>query len=252
MFRAQYRFGAVVACLAIAAACSESDPPAGPSTPAVPSTPRVVTVEVTAGAGSLSGRGQTQQMIARVTLSNGFTEDRTASAQWQSNNTGVAAVSASGLVTAGNEGDATITATTDGESGGLGVRVRYAVRTPDPAPGQRLPAPNESGFVAQIMRERPDLLARSCQDAGGTWELMDLIVDRLREKDTRWGYNGRRGDPNFVARDEVAYHWGAGPDLLSRDSYSFDVIAGHCGPTPSATWFDVTDLGTIWVNRGRF
>jgi hypothetical protein len=244
-----------IACMTLLAfmmACSDSEPPAGPSTPAVPSAPRVVSVEVTAGPGQLLGRGQTQQMIARVTLSNGFVEDRTASAQWQSSNNAVASVNASGLVTAGDEGDAVITASSDGQNGTRGVRVRYGQRTPDPAPGQRLPAPNEAAFVAQLIRERPDLVARSCQDAGGTWELMDFVVDRLRERDLRWGYNGRRGDPNFVARDEVAYHWGAGPDLNSRETYSFDILGGHCGPTPTPAWFDVTDLGTIWVTRGRF
>ena len=133
------------------------------------------------------------------------------------------------------------------------MRVRYANRTPDPPSGQRLPVPNEEGFVASIIRSRPDLVARSCQDEGGTWELMDLIVDRLRaERDTRWGYNGRRGDVNFPARDEVAYHWGSGSDELSRDTYAFDVLAGHCGTNPQPTWIDQSPFGTVWLSRGRF
>jgi hypothetical protein len=237
----------------LAAACGDSAAPAGPAAPAVPSPPRVVSVAITGAATTLFQRGQTAQMIARATLSNGFVEDRSSSAQWRSTNTGVANVSASGLVTAGDEGETTISATVDGQTGSLGLRVRYGARTPDPPPGGRIPAPNEAGFVADIIRSRPDLLARSCQDQGGTWELMDLIVDRLRaEKDLRWGYNGRRGDPNFPARDEIAYHWGPGPDEMSRDTYSFDVIIGHCGPSPSPGWIDQTALGTIWLSRGRF
>jgi hypothetical protein len=238
--------------LAFAAACGDSEPPAGPSTPAVPAPPRVVSLAVTGGT-TLFQRGQTAQLSARVTLSNGFVEDRSASATWQSSNSGVASVSSSGVVTAGDEGEATITANFEGQRGTADVRVRYGARTPDPPPGGRIPKPNEEGFVASIIRSRPDLLARSCQDSGGTWELMDLIVDRLRaEKDLRWGYNGRRGDANFVARDEVAYHWGPGPDEGSRDTYAFDVIGGHCGPSPGPAWIDQSENGTIWLSRGRF
>jgi hypothetical protein len=245
-----------LAALAVAAglgACADSgNAPAAPSSPAVPSPPRVVAVQVS-GAGSLFQRGQTTQLTATATLSNGFTENRTASATWSSDNTGVASVSSTGVVTAGNEGDATISATVDGQRSTMPVRVKYGFRTPDPPAGQRLPVPNEANFVAQLINSRPDLLARSCQDQGGTWELMDFVVDQLREqKDLRWGYNGRRGDPTFPARDEVAYHWGAGPDEGSRETYAFDIIGGHCGPTPVPVWFDQSALGTIWLSRGRF
>ena len=242
----------VLFVLTLAGACGDSEPPAGPATPAVPSPPRVVSLAVTGGT-TFFQRGQTVQLVARVSLSNGFVEDRSASSSWQSSNSGVASVSSSGVVTAGDEGEATITATHGGQSGTAGIRVRYGARTPDPPPGGRIPPPNEEAFVRDIIQSRPDLLARSCQDAGGTWELMDLIVDRLRaEKDLRWGYNGRRGDVNFPARDEVAYHWGPGPDELSRDTYSFDVIGGHCGPNPGPAWIDQSALGTVWLSRGRF
>jgi Bacterial Ig-like domain (group 2) len=87
-------------------------------------------------------------MAAMATLTNGLVEDRSASATWQSDNTGTATVSASGLVTVGNEGEATISATVEGQRGTLGVRVVYAFRTPDPPLGQRLPKPNEFAAVA--------------------------------------------------------------------------------------------------------
>lgn len=242
--------------VALALGCGDSGVPEGPSSPAVPSPARAVSLEVTAPSANLFQRGQTTQLAARVTLSNGFIEDRSSNASWQSSNSGVASVNSSGVVTAGDEGEATITATFEGQRGTLTMRVRYGNRTPDPPPGQRIPVPNEAGFVAQIMRERPDLLARSCQPENGgtgTWELMDLIVDRLRqEKDLRWGYNGRRGLVNDPARDEVAYHWGSGPDELSRDTYAFDIIGGHCGPNPTPGWIDQTALGTVWLSRGRF
>ena len=249
------RFSSGAALLVLASfsvSCSTTDAPAGPSSPVNVSPPRATGIAIS-GITNLFQRGQTAQLTATVTLSNGFSENRSSGAQWQSTSSSVVAVNSSGVITAGDEGDATIRATFEGVSTETAVRVRYANRTPDPPPGQRLPVPNESGFIASIINSRPDLLARSCQDEGGTWELMDLIVDRLRaEKDTRWGYNGRRGDTSFPARDEVAYHWGSGPDELSRETYAFDVIVGHCGSSPGPTWIDQSALGTVWMSRGRF
>ena len=235
-------------------ACGGSDAPQTPTSPAVPSTPRVSSITVT-GVPSLFQRGQTQQYVAQATLTNGLVEDRSATAAWQSDNTGVASVSANGVVTAGNEGEATISATLDGQRGTLRIRVQYASRTPDPPPGQRLPKPDESAFIRQLFGERPDLVARSCQpESGGTgtWEYMEFVVDRLRIKDTRWGFQSRRGVAGDVARDEVAYHWGPGLDEGSRDAYAWDIMVGHCGPNPGPAWIDVSDLGTLWVSRGRF
>lgn len=242
---------AVLSAAAFSAACSTTEAPTEPSSVVNVAPARVVSVAVT-GVNNFFQQGQTGQLVAMATLSNGFVENRSASAQWQSTNGNVASVSGTGVVTAGAEGEATIRATIDGVSGEQNVRVRYGFRTPDPAPGTRLPLPNEAGFVASLINSRPDLVARSCQDQGGTWELLDFVVDRLREKDLRWGYNGRRADPNFVARDEVAYHYGAGDSLNSRETYSVDILGGHCGPNPTPAWFDVTDLGTIWLTRGRF
>ncbi len=245
----------VLSVAALGNGCGDSEPPAGPATPAVPSPPRVVSVEV-GGVSTLLERGQTQRLAARALLSNGFVEDRSGSAAWQSSNSAVASVSSSGVVTAGDEGEATISATVEGQRGSLGIRVKYGIRTADPPPGQRIPKPNEAAFVAEVINSRPDLLARSCQPesgGNGTWELMDLVVDRLREeKDLRWGYNGRRGLANDPARDEVAYHWGSGPDEGSRETYAWDILVGHCGSNPSPAWQDVSDLGTIWISRGRF
>jgi Bacterial Ig-like domain (group 2) len=236
-------------------ACGESDGPTGPSDAAVPAAPRVNSVAV-AGVANFFQRGQTSQLRAEATLSNGFVEDRSASATWSSDNTGVASVSNAGVVTIGNEGEATISATLEGVRGTMRVRVVYGNRTPDPPPGQRIPRPDESGFIRQLFAERPDLVARSCQPengGNGTWEFMDFVIDRLRsEKDLRWGYNSRRGVPGDVARDEVAYHWGPGPDEGSRDVYAWDVMGGHCGPNPTPVWIDVTDLGVLWASRGRF
>lgn len=121
-----------------------------------------------------------------------------------------------------------------------------------------LPLPDMSGVVDDVAAERPDLLANSCQDTGGTWEFMDLVVDRLREHDERWGYNWKRGVVGDPSEDVVDYHYGPGAHEGSTEVYIIDVIGGHCGDRPSAAWIDVTqataDGGTIgmWTGRGRF
>ena len=149
-----------------------------------------------------------------------------------------------------------------GGPGGGGVPVGVPTgpggRTPDPT-GGRLPLPSyAAGVVQAVARANPAALANSCQDSGGTWQFMDQVVDTLRTYDTRWGYNGKRGNANDPSKDVVTYHYGAGPDANSTDVYIIDVIGGHCGPTPSPVWSDVTDItissGTIgrWISRGRF
>ena len=42
----------------------------------------------------------------------------------------------------------------------------------------------------------PGRTANSCQEHGGSWQFMDQVVDTLRTYDTRWGYNGKRGNAN--------------------------------------------------------
>jgi hypothetical protein len=131
-------------------------------------------------------------------------------------------------------------------------------RVPDPEEGTRLPLPNMSDVVAQVAAGHPDALRNSCQDHGGSWEFMDLVVDELRRHDTRWGYNWKRGNVGDPSKDVVDYHWGRGDDENSAEVYIIDIITGHCGGNPTVGWGDVTDVtfgsGTIgrWTGRGRF
>ena len=140
----------------------------------------------------------------------------------------------------------------------IGVPRGPGGRTPDPQ-GGRLPLPGYgAGVVQAVARANPALLANSCQDHGGSWAFMDAVVDTLRTYDTRWGYNGKRGNVNDPSHDVVTYHHGPGPDFGSTDVYIIDTIGGHCGANPSPTWIDVTDVtfnsGTVgrWISRGRF
>lgn len=133
-----------------------------------------------------------------------------------------------------------------------------ANRTPDPEEGGRLGLPDMSGTVARLASEHQDAFRNSCQDHGGSWEFMDLVVDELRRQDTRWGYNWKRGNVGDASKDVVDYHWGRGDDEGSTEVYIVDIIGGHCGGNPYPLWNDVTDAtynsGTVgrWTGRGRF
>ncbi len=131
-------------------------------------------------------------------------------------------------------------------------------RAPDPAPGTRLPLPNMAAVVDDVARQYPSALRNSCQDHGGSWEFMDRLVDQLRAYDTRWGYNGKRGNAGDPSHDVVAYNFGAGADQGTTNVYIIDVIVGHCGSNPGPAWIDQTGetarQGAIgrWTSRGRF
>ena len=115
---------------------------------------------------------------------------------------------------------------------------------------------NMVSVVQAVAAANPGALANSCQEHGGTWEFMDRVVEALRAIDGRWGYNCKRGNCNDISLDVVDYYRGSAPDTAAANGSSdvaiIDIIAGHCGPTPSPTWGDVTqftkDAGAI----GRF
>lgn len=272
------KFVAVLSVCALAA-CSKSESSGQSSTPTSPTpvatTPVVHTIGIS-GNSSFSQRGETAQFRATAFLSNGATEDRTASVSWTSDNNAVATVNSQGVVTAQGEGAATITAAQSGISGTQGVAVRLGAappstgsgtvsRTPDPPAGQRLPLPaNAQALIEQIASARMDLLVQQSCPRGlkyvrNPW--LDYMVDELRKRDTRWGYNAKpnrtaadnSGVPVEVAGDEITYHFGAGADEGSQDVYPIDILLGHCGPTPSLTFRVFTGEEPVrWTGAGRF
>lgn len=129
------------------------------------------------------------------------------------------------------------------------------VGTPNVTPSTALPLFDGSAIVAQVFADHPDFVATSCQHAeGGTWDLMDAIVDALRAADPRFAYNGKRGNANDPSLDAIAYDYGETPGGEGATTvYIIDVIAGHCGPTPAPAWQDVTVFAPgVWISRGRF
>ena len=97
----------------------------GSKSPAAPSV-SVTGVQVTAangGSSSLSP-GETRQLVAMATRSDGIVVDVTGAASWQSSATSIATVSPSGLVTAIAEGGADVSATYSGVRGLLRAEVK--------------------------------------------------------------------------------------------------------------------------------
>lgn len=122
-------------------------------------------------------------------------------------------------------------------------------------PSDALPLFDGSAIVQGVFAANPGLIPNSCQTApGGTWDLMDAIVDALRAADTRFAYNGKRGNVNDPSFDAVAYDYGAVPGGEgSTTVYIVDVVAGHCGASPGPGWLDVTVFAPgAWISRGRF
>ena len=139
-----------------------------------------------------------------------------------------------------------------------------SVRAADPAPGTLLGLPEIRGLLTRIHNENPGLLAQSCPDPNRKYinnPWLDRMVDRLRQYDTRFGYNKKPtrgpadngGFPVIAAGDEIVYFSGSGVAEGSRDVFAIDILFGHCGPTPELTYRDFTGQEeAIWTGLGRF
>lgn len=137
-------------------------------------------------------------------------------------------------------------------------------RTPNPPPGQRLPLPDVRAQIAQWTAQRPDLFpSQQCplgvKYVNNPWQ--DYIMDRLRQLDTRWGYNAKPtrtaadngGRPVVAAGDEVLYNYGSNRDEgNTTEVYAVDILEQHCG-TPRLTWRVFTGEEPVrWTGAGRF
>jgi hypothetical protein len=123
-------------------------------------------------------------------------------------------------------------------------------RTPDPPPGQILPLPGYGPAVAQsIANAFRGELHNSCTEHGGNNAWLFRVVFALRQLDSRWGLNWKRGNFGDMSQDVVAYNYGSGADEGTTDVYIIDVIGGHCGGNPDWNWQDQTgatrDAGSI-------
>lgn len=113
-------------------------------------------------------------------------------------------------------------------------------RTPDPAPGQLLPKPTYGqAIVQQMAAQFPGDLRNSCHETGGNNIWMFRVVNALRQRDSRWGMNQKRGNQG-LSQDIVTYNPTAIPDPQAQQIYLWDIIFSHCGSNPNWNWGDVT------------
>ncbi len=141
------------------------------------------------------------------------------------------------------------------------------VRVADPEPGTTLGMPDVAALVARIHNENRALINQSCPRGlkyeNNPWQ--DRIIDRLRQFDTRFGYNGKPtktaadngGFPVIAAGDEITFFAGSGPAQGSRAVYAIDILFSHCaGPTdnpPQIDWRNFTGQeDAFWTGAGRF
>ncbi|MBI2674403.1 MAG: hypothetical protein HYX22_01560 [Candidatus Yanofskybacteria bacterium] len=102
-------------------------------------------------------------------------------------------------------------------------------------------APNEESTVIQINNQNPGLIS-STPDI-----FTNLVACALWQKDSNWGRNGKRGNPNDLSNDAIAYKNSASIGLGGVDI--IDIIGGVDGPDPQPGWIDVTQPGVagVWV-----
>jgi hypothetical protein len=142
-------------------------------------------------------------------------------------------------------------------SGGGGLATACAAPLSPVGPGEsRKPRPNDSAIVRQVASAFPAAFAHSCQEHHGPagWEFMDRVIDALRSKDGRYGYNAKRGNMNDPSMDVASYFYRPETDVSIHgraEVYIFDLISGHCGPTPAPFWGDVTDITFSSGTLGR-
>jgi hypothetical protein len=137
------------------------------------------------------------------------------------------------------------------------------VRVADPDPGTSLGAPDVAALINRIHNENPGLLGQSCPTGrkyeNNPWQ--DRIVDRLRQYDTRFGYNAKptrtaadnNGFPVVAAGDEITFFAGAGTADGSANVHAFDILSDHCGTRPAQDVFrNIAPEPAIWTGAGRF
>jgi hypothetical protein len=137
------------------------------------------------------------------------------------------------------------------------------VRVADPDPGTSLGMPDVSALINRIHNENPGMLAQQCPNGrkyeNNPWQ--DRIVDRLREYDTRFGYNAKptrtaadnNGFPVIAAGDEITFFAGSGNAEGSSNVHAFDILSDHCGVRPTQDVFrNIAPEPAVWTGAGRF
>lgn len=169
-FRASCRIWCLGLAALIGAAgtsgCGEKEPPVEPVTP------RATTVTVTPATAEFNALGATVQLSAQVHDQNGQTMAG-AAVTWSSGSTGIATVSAAGLVTAAGNGTTTITATSGSASGSATATVAQVVAEVRVSPDWLAV---EVGDTARLGAAGLDARGNEVADVGFEWSSSDTTV----------------------------------------------------------------------------
>lgn len=126
-------------------------------------------------------------------------------------------------------------------------------RTPDPAPGTLIPRASLGyalSIVTQVAAQFRGDLFNSCREHGGNNVFMFRVVQALRQHDSRWGMNEKRGNQG-LSQDIVTYNPTNRPDNGESQVYLFDTISAHCTGRPDVWFNDVTDGTWAAGQRGE-
>ena len=128
-----------------------------------------------------------------------------------------------------------------------------APRSPNPPAGTIIPRASLGyalGIIQQVARTYRGDLQNSCRDFGGNNIFMFRVVQALRQVDSRWGLNDKRGHGGDMSQDIIAFNPTDRPDNGEAQIYIYDVIAGHCTGNPDVWMNDVTDVTWAGGNSG--
>jgi len=176
------------------------------ATPPPPAAPTITAVRVSGLSAALKP-GDTAQLAATATLSNGATEIVTAQASWRSDNTDIATVSAGGLVTAMRAGSTEVRATYQAVSGGMTVEIA----APPPPVAQRyalcgsvLETPGDLPIEGAYVEVRDRLNAgRNAQtNSAGRYCILNLMPDGFTAQAGKAGYDPQ-DKPFALAGDAI-------------------------------------------------
>lgn len=103
-------------------------------------------------------------------------------------------------------------------------------------------APNRKDVVQAVSDADPARFAcahqegRSCKT-----DWIKAVAWALHQTDSRWGLNGKRGNPNDISMDVVTFRIGP----TDRHVQAFDICGACGGGNPSVVWNDITNFSTI-------
>ncbi len=117
-----------------------------------------------------------------------------------------------------------------------------ALVLPATAHAQTAYAPDRSDVVRRVAAACPGLIYDDHRFTGA-------VASVLYAEDARWGRNGKRGNPNDLSHDAIAYRTSASPLGVAI----IDIIGAAGSASASPAWIDQTDetirVGTtgVWV-----